>query len=273
MTPGEVGMVTDCRNCGAALEGRYCSRCGQDSREPPEDVWGLFGFFAARFAGVESRAFRSVTALLFQPGRLTRAFLDGHRARYSGPVQIYLWCTAAFFVVQTFFPIVRLDTESGAVVSSLSAVSIGTDLSPETLQRLADQGTSIAVFAERFDGAVTAYFPVVLVALVAASALLMALLYRRESALKHAVFALHWTAFYFALEMVRQLFPRLGQWGSVASILSTLFALLYLYRAMRIVYERGRIGTVLRAFLTIIVFAALLGAWLWSTTAIAERLA
>ena len=108
-------MVTDCRNCGAALEGRYCSRCGQDSRDPPEDVWGLFGFFAARFAGVESRALRSVSALLFRPGQLTRAFLDGRRAAYSGPVQIYLWCTAAFFVIQTFFPIVRLDTEEPAV--------------------------------------------------------------------------------------------------------------------------------------------------------------
>jgi hypothetical protein len=193
--------------------------------------------------------------------------------RYSSPVQLYLWCTAAFFLTQAFFPLVQLNPETGAVISSLSAVSIGTSLSPETVERLADQGTPISVFAERFDAAVTAYFPVLLVAFVAAAALLMALLFRREPARKHIVFALHWTGFYFVLEMVRQPFPRLGPWATPASIFATLLSLVYLYLAMREVYGRGRIGTALRVVLTIIAFAGLLGGWLWSTTFLAERFA
>ncbi|MBT8487465.1 MAG: DUF3667 domain-containing protein [Gemmatimonadetes bacterium] len=231
------------------------------------------GAFGASLLGLESRALRSFFGLMFRPGQLTRAFVDGQRVRYSSPVQLYLWCTAAFFLVQTFFPLVRLNAETGRVVSSLSAVSVGTGLSAETLERLTDQGTTLPVFAERFDAAVTAYFPVLLVALVAVTAVLMALQFWKEPALKHGVFALHWTAFYFTLEMVRQLLPRLGRWGTTASVLTTVVALTYLYVATRVVYRRSRIGTASRALVTIVAFAGLLGLWLWSATLIAERIA
>ncbi len=262
-----------CRNCGTGLDDRFCPSCGQDSTDPPQNAASLVGVFVANLVGLESRAIRSFSSLLFNPGRLTRAFVDGQRVRYSHPVQLYLWCTAGFFLTQTFFPLVRLNPETGGILSSLSAVSIGTGLSPETLQHLEDQGTPLAVFAERFDAAVTAYFPVLLVALVAASAVLMAIQYRREPALKHVVFSLHWTAFYFMLEMVRQFLPRLGLCGAPVSILATVMAVTYLYVAMRVVYRRGRLGTGLRALLTIVAFAALLGGWLWSTTVVAERIA
>ena len=141
--------ASSCRNCEALLRGRYCHRCGQDSKDPPDDTLSLFGVFVANVVGLESRAVRSFLTLMFRPGLLTRAFIDGQRVRYSSPVQLYLWCTTAFFLTQTFFPLVRLSAETGEVDSSLSAVSIGKDLSATTLQRLADQGTPLAVFAER----------------------------------------------------------------------------------------------------------------------------
>ncbi|NNM07504.1 MAG: DUF3667 domain-containing protein [Gemmatimonadetes bacterium] len=265
--------MPNCANCGAGLGGRYCPRCGQDSKGPPQNAVGLIGFFTSTVTGLESKAVQSFITLMTRPGRLTRAYIDGQRVRYSSPVQLYLWCTAFFFLVQAISPVVRLDTDAGQVVSSLSAVSIGTELSPETLRRLEDQGTTLPVFAERFDAAVTAYFPILLIALVAAAALMMALQFWGETALTHAVFALHWAAFYFMLEVLRQLLPRLGDWVTPVSVLTTLVAVGYLYAAMRLVYRRGRIGTVVRALLSIIAFAALLGTWLWSTIALAEKIA
>jgi len=268
-----VSTESTCRNCGAELIDRYCHRCGQDSTDPPGDAPSLFGVLAASVVGMESRAFRSFLTLLFRPGRLTRAYVQGQRVRYSSPVQLYLWCTAAFFLTQSFFPVVRLDPETGRVVSSLSSVSIGTGLSTETLARLAAQGTPLPVFAERFDAAATAYFPILLLALVVAAALLLAVQFWREPAIKHAVFALHWCAFYFALEVLRRPLQAVGNWGGVASALSTLIALSYLGVAMHVVYERRLLATVARALLTTLAFAALLGGWLWSTTALAGRLA
>lgn len=259
-----------CSNCETPLVGRYCGTCGQDSVDPPTDALGLLGLLASSLSGFESKALRSFRTLLFSPGRLTRTYIDGQRIRYSGPGQIYAWCTTAFFLTQAVFPVVRLNTETGVVVSSLSAITVGVGLSPETLARLADQGTSLPVFAERFDAAVTAYFPVLLIGLVLGSVLLLALQFWREPALKHVVFALHWAAFYFTLEMLRQLLPRTGSMSVPASALMTVLTLVYLYRAMRVVYARGRIGTALRAFFSVVAFASLLGVWLWSTTALAQ---
>lgn len=263
----------NCVNCGKELRGRFCSGCGQDSTDPPQTALGLVGFFTSSVTGFESRAVQSFITLMTRPGRLTKAYIDGQRIQYSSPIQLYLWCTALFFLIQTVSPVVRMDAEAGRVVSSLSAVSIATELSSETLQRLQDQGTPLPVFAGRFDEAVTAYFPVLLLALVAAAAFLMALQFRRETALKHGVFALHWAAFYFVLEVFRQLLSRLGSWTTPVSMLTTFVALGYLYAAMRTVYGRGRIGTALRAFFSIVAFAILLAIWLWSTVALAERLA
>ena len=268
-----TGANTDCRNCGVVLQDRYCHHCGQDSREPPQRAGPLVAFLTSHATGLESKALRSFRDLLFRPGRLTRDYIEGRRIRHSGPIQIYLWCTAAFFLLHAYSPFVRLNPETGAVVSTLSAVSVGDDLSPQLVQNLSEQGISLAQFAPRFDAAVSAYLPLLLVALVAVSAGLMALQFWKESLLRHAVFALHWSAFYFALETARQLLPTPAGWGIRASMLTSAIALVYLWVAMRVVYQRGWIGSTARALFTMIVFMGMLGAWLYSTSVLAARLA
>ncbi len=118
--------VANCRNCESPLAGRYCAECGQDSREPPTRLVRLLGLFASHASGVEGKVLRTIVALLAQPGLLTRAYLDGRRTRYTNPVQLYLWCTAAFILLNAYSPFVRLNPESGAVASTLSASSVGT---------------------------------------------------------------------------------------------------------------------------------------------------
>lgn len=262
-----------CRNCGTLLHLRYCPACGQDGQDPPTGLLPLLGLFAKHVMGIEGIAVKSLRDLLFRPGRLTRAYVEGHRAPYVDPVHLYLWCTAGFFLLHAYLPFVRLDPETGAVQSTLSALSLGTRLSPDTLSRISAQGMSLASFAPRFDAAVSAYLPVLLMVLVAASALLMAALFWRELTITHAVFALHWSAFYFVLETTRRILLSLGTWGAVASALGSLMALGYLAVAMRTVYRRSWLGSVLRAVLSVVIFAGLLGAWLWSTTSVAAVLA
>ena len=89
----------------------------------------------------------------------------------------------------------------------------------------------------------------------------------------HAVFALHWSAFYFVLATVRRVLLSLGTWGAVASALGMLVALSYLAIAMRTAYRRSWLGSVLRAVVSFIIFAGLLAVWLWSTTVVVARLA
>lgn len=262
-----------CKNCGTSLDFRFCPACGQDGREPPVSLRSLLGLFVKNMTGVEGLTVKTLRDLLFRPGRLTRAYTRGQRARYLSPVQLYLWCTAGFFLLHAYSPLVQLHPETGEVQSSLSALSLGTKLSPGTLSRLAEKGESLASFAPRFDAAVTAYLPILLLGLVAATSLLMATLFWQELTIKHTVFTLHWSAFYFVLETARRSLLNLGQWGAVASGLGSLVALIYLTVAMRTVYRRSWFGSALRALLSLVVFAALLGGWLWSTTKVAAVLA
>ena len=254
------------------MTGRYCSECGQDSHGLPTRVAPLAGLFLAHATGLEGRGVRSLINLMVRPGRLTRSYLDGRRVRYTDPVQLYLWCTAGFFLLHAFSPVVRLNAVTGDVESTLSAVSVRSRVSSATLQLLTANGVSPAVLSQRFDAAVSASLPVLLVALVGASALLMALQFWKEAPLTHLIFALHWSAFYFTLEAARQLLQKLGPWGVNASVLGSLMAIVYLVVAMRLVYRRSWLGSGLRALVSISVFAALLAAWLRLTTLLAERL-
>lgn len=265
-------MTGICKNCGAALDGPYCAQCGQEARDPPERAFRLAAHFVSRAVGYESNAARTLLTLLLRPGRLTAAFVAGRRVRYTSPVQVYLWCTAAFFLVHAYAPFVRLDPAKGSITSSLSAVSVGTELPKDLLTRLARQGTSLNDFAIRFDAAVSAYLPLLLVGLVAVAAGLLALIFRRRPFLTHAMFALHWSAFYFTLEAIRRVLPLPAGWVLRVSILMTLVALVYLAVALRAVYSLRWVGAVLTAFVGIVVFSALLAVWFWSTSVLATYL-
>ena len=87
-----------CDNCGASVPGRYCGNCGQ-RLEPPLPTLGHFLKVAFEdITHADSRLWRTLGALLFKPGFLTREFLDGKRARYLPPVRLYLVISVAFFV-------------------------------------------------------------------------------------------------------------------------------------------------------------------------------
>lgn len=111
VTPGATGVqapgavptaaaaaVPRCENCGASVPLRYCGNCGQ-RLEPP--LHSLGHFLMVAFEDVthaDSRLWRTLWALLFKPGFLTREFLVGRRARYLPPVRLYLVISLVFFV-------------------------------------------------------------------------------------------------------------------------------------------------------------------------------
>jgi hypothetical protein len=88
-----------CQNCGAPLDGEYCSRCGQ--RHEPH-VHTLGHFASEAFESVthaDSRLWRTIGYLLVKPGFLSREFFSGRRASYLPPFRLYLVISLLFFVV------------------------------------------------------------------------------------------------------------------------------------------------------------------------------
>src|SRR5579862_3912078 len=87
-----------CANCGAALAGRYCSACGQRVEPPLHTLWHFAQVATEDVTHADSRLWRSLAALLFKPGFLTREFLAGRRASYLPPVRLYLVLSVVFFI-------------------------------------------------------------------------------------------------------------------------------------------------------------------------------
>lgn len=93
-----AAAVPRCDNCGASVAGRYCGNCGQRREPPIHSVWHFLQVAAEDVTHADSRLWRTLAALLFKPGFLTREFLDGRRARYLPPVRLYLVLSVVFFL-------------------------------------------------------------------------------------------------------------------------------------------------------------------------------
>ena len=95
--PAPAGPV--CANCGAPLAGEYCVACGQ-RHEPQVHTIGHFaGEAFESVTHADSRLWRTLGYLLARPGRLTREFFEGKRARYLPPFRLYLVISLLFFLV------------------------------------------------------------------------------------------------------------------------------------------------------------------------------
>lgn len=91
----------NCPNCQAALTGAYCSNCGQPAHlhrsflSLGHDILhGVFHF--------EGKIWRTLPELLFRPGRLTRRYIDGERAKFISPMALYLFAVFLMFAVFSF---------------------------------------------------------------------------------------------------------------------------------------------------------------------------
>lgn len=98
----EVGAVprsSACLNCAAPLDPghNFCPGCGQDTGTSRVAVGDLLREAWAEFVQIDSRLMRTLAALLFRPGLLTREYLDGKRVRYLSPFKMYLVVAALFF--------------------------------------------------------------------------------------------------------------------------------------------------------------------------------
>jgi len=94
----------DCRNCGTRLLGQYCGHCGQRSRGRLISLWELISDAFGDLFEIDSRLWQTLHQLMLKPGRLTRDYLEGRRARYMPPFRMYLVTSLVFFVIAFFDP-------------------------------------------------------------------------------------------------------------------------------------------------------------------------
>ena len=94
-----------CLNCGTGLVGSHCHNCGQVAHVHKT----IAAFFHDLLHGVfhfEGKTWRTLPLLAWNPGRLTREYIDGRRASYVSPIALFL------FVVFLTFALFNLNSGS-----------------------------------------------------------------------------------------------------------------------------------------------------------------
>lgn len=269
--PDPAQAAPACENCGTALAGAFCHACGQSADRPTTSVRAFARQAFGDLTNLESGILRTLGLLLARPGRLTREYLDGRRIRYTQPLKLYLGCAAAFFFVNAYRPFLAFDPRTGVVSSALSAAGVSARVDAEARATLAAQGITLEVFKERFESAVTGYLPTFLVGSVLLFGLMLRLFFprQRRGLVEHAVFALHWSAFYLLLMIVDRLLPQGGARPNLLEVAVLAVGALYLALALRHVYQQSWRMTIAKTLGLFLVYQALLSLWMASAIAVA----
>lgn len=213
------------------LAGEYCHACGQRALEGDElTVRHALTSAADDVFHLESKTLRSF-GLLFVPGLLTSRYLQGHRARYTAPLKLYLAAAAVFFLCAPFAGFTLADMMAGDTTGSVEQM-VTSALAAKDMER--------AVFVERFDVRFQTVYTAGLFVSMFAGALVLALLFRgqRRPFGAHVVFELHYVAFLYlftiAFGVVMDL---LGILGTVTALIVSMALILpYLFLAVGRVY-------------------------------------
>jgi hypothetical protein len=90
---------SQCLNCGAAVEAHFCAHCGQETAAHVPSAREFLHEFVGHYVALEGKLWKTLALLLFRPGRLTRDYIEGKRARYVLPLRVYLTMSLVFFAV------------------------------------------------------------------------------------------------------------------------------------------------------------------------------
>lgn len=123
-------LPQECARCGAGLDGERCAACGNDTAVSARARRsGAWNDIIASFLESDSRAIRTIGALILAPGELTTAFLGGHRRRYFSPTVVGAVALLTFAVISAI---------GGLRPRPDRALMIGSDRTVERLGGLAD---------------------------------------------------------------------------------------------------------------------------------------
>ena len=260
-----------CRSCGTTLTTAYCPTCGEGT--PCGRDLTLRGLVLQLFHAlteIDGRFISSFRSLLFQPGALTHAYLEGRKKPYLPPFQLFLLANLAFFAIQsmTHINIVGSPLSSHLQVQDWHALATAL-----VEQKLRSNGLTLEAYAPLFDQANQFHARSLIVLMVLPLALMVAVLcHRRERPFAaHLVFSVHFYSFLLLLYSLALLGAEadilLGGKGLDSAVLDTvvtvtcsLLCAAYLFLAVGRVYAGPRLlRTVQAVVLAGVVLGILLG--------------
>lgn len=82
--------MTNCKNCGATLTGKYCAQCGQRASVSRFTIPELLHELTHSITHVEHNILGLTASLISRPGQTVRNYLEGQRKKYFNPFIYFL---------------------------------------------------------------------------------------------------------------------------------------------------------------------------------------
>ena len=142
-----------CLNCGQPFRGdeNFCSYCGQKNNTNPLS-FALFvnNFFSGMF-NYDSRFWKTFVPLLTMPGKVSRMYIDGKRASFVNPFQLYFNVSIIFFL---FIGVVEKFSEEEATAPIAVNITNAADAikaDPEKIDSIAKMAKQELIIASQKD--------------------------------------------------------------------------------------------------------------------------
>lgn len=92
---------TKCLNCGHNLDisDRFCPQCSQANSTKKLGIKDFIEEFFSNFIAYDSKLWKTLSALLFRPGRITQDYIAGKRTAYTNPFRFLLSLGIIYFLM------------------------------------------------------------------------------------------------------------------------------------------------------------------------------
>jgi len=114
-----TSMTNHCKNCQAAIEGRYCSNCGQATSTARLDLHVVWHDLQHGLLHVHKGIFYTLRELFLRPGLTIRSYLDGQRIRHFQPLSMVIVLAALYAWLRhlAHSPVVTYSGNAGTAVA------------------------------------------------------------------------------------------------------------------------------------------------------------
>jgi hypothetical protein len=273
-----------CRNCGSLAPGRFCAACGQETDIALPSAGRFLREAAGRYIAFDGRLWRSLQALLFRPGHLTREYVAGRRRRYVRPARLVVALSIALFAILRIAAGPPIVIETTAPRATIGGAAVEPDRGSLRVDRdfnvrfdagawpaLAPVRSRIDAFnrlsredkLDRLLAGMLRYAPYAAIGLLPVFALLLKVAYagragrypqRPRQYAAHLVFGAHNHAFVFLAAILAVLVP----FRPLRAVLA-LWMVVYAFASMRAVYGGSWRGALLRGAFVFAAYAVFFG--------------
>jgi hypothetical protein len=246
-------LGSPCPNCGAELQGPWCHACGQSGEEFHRSLVRLTGEALEGVLDVDGRLWQTLPDLILNPARLTRRYLDGHRASQAPPFRTFLIVVVLVFLTAGLgaqaAPKWNL-SNNGAGLSNGRGVNVNIigRRSPAFDQWIASRLTVAATHPEAFQAQLNIWAQrLVFLALPLSAILLGAMFFWKRGVFMfdHLIFSMHSLSFQGLLLSAIVAGEQLSGWFGLLAIASPV----HLFVHLKETYGIGVLGTLIRMLL------------------------